>query len=69
MRDFDSVLGVLKFEEDRLEPELKKLIEEREKARKVKDFEKADKIRARLREKGILLEDTEEGSIWKKVSL
>jgi len=46
---------------------LKKLIDEREKARKEKNYEKADKIRQQLKEKGIILEDTKEGVRWKKL--
>jgi cysteinyl-tRNA synthetase len=44
------------------------LIEEREKLRKEGRFEEADRIREKLKEKyGILLEDTKEGVIWKKI--
>ena len=67
MRDFNKVLAVIDFEEEKLSPKLKKLIDEREKARKEKDFEKADKIREDLKKKGIILEDTKEGVRWKKV--
>ncbi len=64
--NLDKVLGVLEEKEEKLSQELKKLIDEREKARKEKDYEKADKIRQQLREKGIILEDTKEGVRWKK---
>ena len=67
MNDFDSVLGVLQEKEGKLSHELKKLIDEREKARKEKDFAKADKLRYELKEKGIILEDTKEGVRWKKI--
>ena len=43
------------------------LINEREKARKNKDFEKADKIRNDLEEMNILIEDTKTGTKWKKM--
>jgi cysteinyl-tRNA synthetase len=67
MKEIDSVLGVIDFkEEGKLSADLKKLIDQREKARKEKDFDKADKIRADLEKKGILLEDTSEGVRWKK---
>ena len=42
------------------------LIEIRNKARKEKNFELADYIRDTLKEKGIMLEDTPVGTIWKK---
>lgn len=67
MKDFDKVLGILEEKEEKLSAELKKLIDEREKARKEKNFTKADKIRNELREKGIILEDTKDGVRWKKV--
>jgi cysteinyl-tRNA synthetase len=68
---FDKVLG-LKLEEflkeEELPEEAKKLIEEREKLRKEGKFEEADKIREKLKnEYGILLEDTKEGVVWKKI--
>ena len=42
-----------------------KLISEREQAREDKDWTKSDKIRDLLLEKGIILEDTPSGTIWK----
>ena len=45
--------------------EIEKLISERNEARKGKDFARADEIRATLDEKGIVLEDTPQGTIWK----
>ena len=68
MHELDKVLGILEEKEEELSPELKKLIDERENARKEKDFAKADKIRNELKEKGILLEDTKDGIRWKKVN-
>jgi len=41
------------------------LIKEREEARKAKDFKKSDSIRKALEEKGIILEDTKEGTTWR----
>ena len=43
------------------------LIEEREEARKAKDFAKSDKIRDKLFKRGIVLEDAEGGVRWKRV--
>jgi cysteinyl-tRNA synthetase len=42
------------------------LIDKRTQARKDKDFKLADQIRKDLEEKGILLEDTPEGTKWKR---
>ncbi len=44
---------------------LEALINERDEAKKVKDYAKADKIRADLEKKGILLEDTPSGTEWR----
>ena len=68
MHDVNKVLGVLEEKEGRLSAEIKELIDEREKARKEKNFAKADKIRQQLREKGIILEDIKEGVRWKRIS-
>jgi cysteinyl-tRNA synthetase len=50
----------------KLDPaEIEKKIGERAEARKNKDFEKADAIRAELEESGVILEDTPEGTLWR----
>lgn len=62
-----SILGLeAKKEEELLDAEIEKLIEERQAARKNKDFARSDEIRNLLLEKGILLEDTREGVRWKR---
>jgi len=63
-----KILGILKDfdQEESFEQEIKKIIEEREKARKEKNWVESDRIRDELQEKGILLEDTPEGARWKK---
>lgn len=53
-------------EEEILTEEIESLIEERQNARKSKDFNRADEIRDILLNKGIVLEDTREGVKWKK---
>jgi cysteinyl-tRNA synthetase len=67
MNDFNSVLGVIDFKEEKIDKKIEKLIKEREDARANKDFEKADKIRDDLKKKGIVLEDTPQGVVWKKI--
>ncbi|MFH1586782.1 MAG: cysteine--tRNA ligase [Candidatus Diapherotrites archaeon] len=68
LRELDSVFGVFTFETEKedLEPELAALIEEREKARKEKDWKRADEIREKLMAKGIILNDTSAGVKWRK---
>ncbi|UCB53597.1 MAG: cysteine--tRNA ligase [Candidatus Zixiibacteriota bacterium] len=66
VNEFDSVLGLLRREELILDQEVKALIEKRVSARKEKDFALADQIRKDLEEKGIILEDTPEGTKWKR---
>jgi cysteinyl-tRNA synthetase len=66
MMRFDKVLGVIgeaKVEE-KLSKEAEELIRRREEARKARDWETADKIRAQLRAMGIIIEDTPQGVKW-----
>lgn len=67
IRALDGVLAVLPDEEvELLPPDATKKIEEREKARRDKDYKLADKIRNELLQQGIILEDTKDGVRWKK---
>lgn len=60
-----DVLGlIIDKKEEVLDEEIEKLIEERQAARKAKDFARADAIRDELLEKGIVLKDTREGVKW-----
>ena len=62
-----DVLGlIVDKEEEMLAEDIEKLIEERQAARKAKDFARADAIRDELLAKGIILKDTREGVQWKK---
>ena len=62
-----DVLGlILDKKEELLDADIEKLIEERQTARKAKDFARADAIRDELLKKGIILKDTREGVQWKK---
>lgn len=67
LEDLCSVLGIeTTKEEEILDEEIEKLIEERQAARKNKDFERADEIRDQLLEQGIVLKDTREGVKWSR---
>ena len=60
---FSNVLGLLEADskEEEISDEIKNLIEERQNARKEKNFARADEIRDLLKEKGITLKDTPQG--------
>ena len=63
-----DVLGlIIEKEEEVLDSDIEKLIEERQAARKAKDFARADAIRDELLAMGIVLKDTREGVQWKRV--
>lgn len=62
-----DILGLLvEKEEELLAEDIEALIEERQAARKARNFARADEIRNELLDKGIILEDTREGVKWKK---
>ena len=62
-----DVLGLqVEKEEENLDGEIEKMIEERQAARKARDFKRADEIRDELLAQGIILEDTREGVKWKR---
>ena len=63
-----DVLGIIvEKEEEMLDDDIEKLIEERQTARKDRNFARADEIRDELLEKGIVLKDTREGVKWERV--
>lgn len=63
-----DVCGLLvEKKEELLDKEIEGLIEERQQARKAKNFARADEIRKELLDQGIVLEDTREGVKWKRV--
>ena len=67
MRELGKPLGMLqKTTKGSLEDEVEALIEQRQQARKNRDFALADKIRDDLKARGIVLEDTPQGVRWKK---
>ena len=67
IRQLCDVLGIItKVEKEILDSDIEALIEERQAARKAKNFARADEIRDMLAEQGIILEDTREGVKWER---
>lgn len=70
LKIMESLCGVLGIETKRqqeiLDKEIEALIEERNAARKEKNFARADEIRDQLLEQGIVLKDTREGVKWSR---
>ncbi|MCY9764158.1 cysteine--tRNA ligase [Paenibacillus alvei] len=63
----NGVLGlVLDKDEELLDEEIERLIQERNDARKAKNWARADEIRDLLTEQGIVLEDTPQGVRWRR---
>ena len=67
LEKLDDVLVVIFHEEISLDEDEKYLIEQRELARKERNFAKSDELRGILLKKGIVLEDTKDGTVWKKL--
>ncbi len=69
--DFDNIFGLnlSKIKQEKISGEIIKLAEEREKARKTKNWKKADQLREEIRSKGYLVEDSEKGFLIKNMQL
>ncbi|MBL8189725.1 MAG: cysteine--tRNA ligase, partial [Acidobacteria bacterium] len=64
---FDSVFGIFgEVKKEMLDSDIQALIDERQAARKAKNFARSDEIRDQLTELGIILEDTKDGVRWKR---
>ena len=62
-----DILGIItEKKEEILDSDIEALIEERQAARRAKNFARADEIRDQLSDMGIILEDTREGVKWKR---
>ncbi|MEG2338860.1 MAG: cysteine--tRNA ligase [Clostridium sp.] len=62
IRELGGILGILqKVSEEKFPKEITSLVEERQLARKNKDFKRADEIRDELKELGVVVEDTAQG--------
>jgi cysteinyl-tRNA synthetase len=67
LTEMNRVLGILRAQPALLDAEIMKQIEERQAARKRRDFAEADRIRAWLLSQGIQIEDTKDGMRSKRI--
>lgn len=61
-----GIFGVTQAQEELVDSEIQALIDERLAARQAKNFKRSDEIRDLLKEKGIILEDTPQGTRWRR---
>jgi cysteinyl-tRNA synthetase len=67
LKRFDTVLNIFGADEpEMLDGEVQSLIDERQEARRRRDFARGDEIRDELAGRGIILEDTKDGVRWKR---
>jgi cysteinyl-tRNA synthetase len=67
LQAMDGVFAVLMPpDEERLAPEEQALLDERQQARKAREYGRADELREELERKGVLLEDTPVGTRWRR---
>ena len=61
-----GIFGIVEKQEALLDDAIQALIDERLEARKAKNFARSDEIRDLLKEQGIVLEDTPQGTRWRR---
>lgn len=66
LMEMGGVLGIMYREKETLKLDIQSLIDERQEARKNRDFARADEIRDELKAQGIVLEDSPQGVKWKR---
>lgn len=64
MVNLTSILGVQLDSQQDLSAEIQKMVDERDQARANKDFATSDKLRDQLKDMGVILEDTPQGTRW-----
>ena len=67
LKRIDTVLNIFGAESNEmLDSEIQTLIDERQEARRRRDFRRSDEIRDELASRGIILEDTKDGVRWRR---
>jgi cysteinyl-tRNA synthetase len=61
-----EIFGIVFSSDELLDDEIDQLIEERNQARKDRNFARSDEIRDLLKDQGIILEDTAQGTRWRR---
>jgi len=61
-----SIFGIFFVTDTLLDEDIETLINERIAARQARDFARSDQIRDTLKEQGIILEDTAQGTRWRR---
>jgi len=69
LKKLDRTFGILSFREDQIDSEIHRLIDQRNEARRRKDWAEADRIRNMLEKQGIILQDRPDGTIWRYAKL
>jgi cysteinyl-tRNA synthetase len=67
MMEFDKVLGILDFEEEKIPHDILELVKKREEARKEKNWKLSDELRDEIKKKGWQVDDSGKGSLVKKI--
>ncbi|MBT8490329.1 MAG: cysteine--tRNA ligase [Deltaproteobacteria bacterium] len=65
LKEIDSVLGIMNFEEETISRQAQELLKKRNEARTTGDWKESDRLRQELSEMGVIVLDTPEGTIWK----
>jgi len=65
MMEFDKVLSLLDFVEEKIPVHVMELVKKRGMARKNKDWNLSDKLREEIKKKGYCVDDTDDGSVIK----
>ena len=68
LEQVNGVLGTMDLRPKDVDAPLKELIRKREEARKARDWVAADRLRQELKEKGIEVTDTKEGTLWRSLN-